>query len=439
MKSSKYNFLYNGMLGNNDQVVIYNARTGALAVLEPEYYAQMKQLQEEGIPITNLEFEKQLLECGYFVQDNLDEVQQIKYDMLQSRFNSSIMSLTIAPTMACNFRCIYCFENGQYHNHVMSDQTIEEIVNLIQKRSKQTEKLIITWYGGEPLLAMPQIEAISTPILAICNENGIEYSSSVVTNGYLFTPNIAKKLKELGVNAIQITIDGPKPVHDQRRPLTNGKGTFDVIMKNILATKGILPVNIRINTDYENWGELNEIMHFFKENNLIKDVKVYLGHVTPSNGQYEGSKCMSDEVYSKFNLHFMQENHVQLMNIYPAPKVNYCCADHCNSWVIDPYGDLYKCWIDIGISERKMGSIKDSHISNPNLSLRNEYLLYDPTEDSRCSECKFLPLCMGGCPRNRMENLKICAEYKYNLEDYLAECTKVLLDKEISLKNGASI
>lgn len=429
MEVSKYNFIYSNVLDGSGQAVIYNCRTGALAVLEPENYRQLRDFEKSKRAITDKEFESQLKKCGYVITSDFDELRQIKHDLLRSRFNSAFMALTIAPTMACNFRCVYCFEKGQYHNQVMTEQTAQKIVDFIKRKANQLERLSITWYGGEPLLAMNQVELISRQVLAICNEYNIDYKSSVITNGYLLNPDIVNCLKNSGVNDIQITIDGPKDIHDQRRPLANGKGTFDVIMNNLLTIRGILPVIVRINTDYENWEQLNKIIEFFRQNGLMDDIIVYLGLVTPSNGQYEGSKCLSDTAYSKFNLRFMQENNIPLTYIYPVPKGNYCTADQSNSWVIDPRGDLYKCWSDIGIIERRTSTLY-ANDTDVNATLLNDYMLYDPTEDEKCKDCKYLPLCMGGCPHNRMEDLKICAQYRYNLDEYLTECTKILLKSQ---------
>lgn len=86
-------------------------------------------------------------------------------------------------------------------------------------------------------------------------------------------------------------------------------------MNNLSIVRGILPVIVRINTDYENWEQLNKIIESFRHKDLMNDITVYLGLVTPSNGQYEGSKCLSDVVYSKFNLRFMQENNIPLIYI----------------------------------------------------------------------------------------------------------------------------
>lgn len=123
MKASQYNFIFNDIIENTDKTVLYNSRTGALAVLEPEYYKQFCELTNNGLAINNDTYLKNLIECGYIVEDNMNEKAYVKVNLLKNRFESSNLMLTIAPTMACNFRCVYCFEKDQYHNKTMSQET----------------------------------------------------------------------------------------------------------------------------------------------------------------------------------------------------------------------------------------------------------------------------------------------------------------------------
>ena len=108
LKESDYNFIYDDL--GKDQVVFYNSRTGALAVVHDAQYQQFKAFQETGKEIEDTEFLNNLLKCGYLLPAGVDEKFLIKTNLMLGRYNKSLLSLTIAPTMACNFRCIYCFE-----------------------------------------------------------------------------------------------------------------------------------------------------------------------------------------------------------------------------------------------------------------------------------------------------------------------------------------
>ena len=111
LKESAYNFIYDDL--GKDQIVFYNSRTGALAVVHEDQYKQYKGFQEKGKEIEDAEFLKNLLKCGYLLPAEVDEKFLIKTNMMQGRYNKNLLSLTIAPTMACNFRCLYCFEPRQ--------------------------------------------------------------------------------------------------------------------------------------------------------------------------------------------------------------------------------------------------------------------------------------------------------------------------------------
>lgn len=73
-------------------------------------------------------------------------------------------------------------------------------------------------------------------------ENCIEYmyahaknkviKFSVTTNGTLFNERIIRLLKKYPFNVL-ISLDGPKEIHDKNRVFANGKGSYDVLMKNL--------------------------------------------------------------------------------------------------------------------------------------------------------------------------------------------------------------
>ena len=67
----------------------------------------------------------------------------------------------------------------------------------------------------------------------ICDSNGCKLQTDFVTNGYLLTEAMIINMKEFGTYALQITVDLNKSIHDKRRILANGEGSYDVIIDNI--------------------------------------------------------------------------------------------------------------------------------------------------------------------------------------------------------------
>lgn len=436
MKESNYNFI---LQGENESTLFYNTRTGSLATVSLEkkrqydsYISNKTELEEE--------FLSQLTYCGFLVEDGFDEKLDIKMRMFKSRYDTSVLSLTITPTMVCNFRCVYCFENGHYGQGKMNVSVQNKIIEFVQKEICHVEKLVITWYGGEPLMAMDVVESLTPRLRKLCNEHHVEYSASMVTNGYLLNLDMCKRLQRCYVEDVQITLDGDRETHDRRRPLVNGSGSFDVIMSNLEEIHGKIGISIRINIDQFNKESVQRIVDELQERNIYQDVFCYLGLVTSANGQCSNCTCMTSEMYSKFNLDFMFKNELPLQSFYPKPIGNYCGADYVLGYVIDADGYVYKCWSDVGISERCVMTIdellENSEMNNNQISdvqsqsLLGAYLLFDPTVDDKCSECKYLPICMGGCPHSRLESNQICEQYRYNINEFLQEYARKITSQK---------
>lgn len=253
----------------------------------------------------------------------------------------------------------------------------------------------------------------------MCSKNNIAYEAGINTNGYLINKETAYLLRSYSITNLCITIDGTKPIHDSRRYLINGSGTFGTILGNILETCEIIPINIRINLDKHNIANLSNLMTHFGEKGILNNSNINISLAPVQNFNNDYDYCLTDELFSKLQLQFVLKHHLTLNVLYPLPKGCYCQADHYNSFCIDPHGDLYKCLSDIGIASRKISSVYNTNICN--YDLFDNYMLFDATTDEKCSKCKFLPICMGGCPFFRIRNLNSCDYRKYNFENYICE------------------
>lgn len=443
MKESKYNFILDGKSGNK---IYYNSRTGSLAEVAPEQNKMFMEFIENGTDITDKDFLIKLKYCGYLVEDGFDEKKDIYINLLSSRYETSVLSLTITPTMACNFRCVYCFENGHYGQGKMGMDVEEGICRLAEQESGHIEKLAVTWYGGEPLLAMDVVESLTEKLKDICKKSNTEYTASIVTNGYLLDDIMCGRLLKCDIEDVQITLDGDCETHNGRRPLADGTPSFNRIMDNLALVHGKIAISIRINIDEGNKDKVQDVIDELKARNIYDDVFCYLGLVTPSNGQCGNTACMSAERYSGFNLKFMLDNKIPLQPLYPKPTGNYCGADYILGYVIDADGYVYKCWSDAGIPEKRISSVFDLTSTDGTFSegitdtqsqnVLCSYMLFNPVEDGNCGICKYLPLCMGGCPHNRLEGNQMCEQYRYNIDEFLTAYVETITG---SRKGGENI
>lgn len=419
MKYKKSN--YNIVIENESQIYMFNSRTLACSSFtgkELQLYNEIKDGKEY-----DSNFYEELNQCGYILNNELDEKKILKDRLNRYRYTKEVLDITLAPTLSCNFKCPYCFEHQATKNNVgiMDGDIQREVVEFIKIKLDGSKKLHIAWYGGEPLLALSAIRNISERLITYCDNNKIEYSASIITNGYLLDsiePNFFKRYK---IKDMQVTIDGNEEVHNKRRVLRSGKGTYKQILNNLRKHQNHVQIIVRINIDRQNSNQIAELLCDLKKYDLTE---IFLDAAPVRNADNLKDKIcfsanefekVSREIYSMCNQLGIKHGKKGLIG-----TANYCLADSVNSYVIDNNGYLYKCSRDIGNYKDSLGSILGDKISNT--AIYYEYMAYDPTEDQQCKECTLLPICMGGCPYERIHHVSRC---NINIE----EVKKRIMDK----------
>lgn len=424
MKKSSYNKF---LKTEDGKKIAFNSMTCALAEVDDnffEIYDNIESLKYDNLDKEQKKLVQSMLEGNYIVQNEVDELKMIKYRHFSSKFAEDVLSLTIAPTLECNFACPYCYETPK--KGMMSQEVQEAIIEVIKKRSRKIKQLSVCWYGGEPLLGQKIILSLSEKIIQLCEENKIEYSAFMITNGYLLHDDLINKFKNCKITKYQITVDGPPKIHNQRRKFKDCEcDTYSKIISNIklLLAKEVKPI-IRVNVDSTNVKYVDELLELLKIESL-SDVKVYFGHVRGNeySGCSSNSTCMNCKEYAEFDFKYAKilrnKGFLVDSDFYPTLKSNYCGADNSNAFVIDHEGNMYKCWNDVGVEELAISNVlKEDDIDDLKYMNNINYLLWTPFDYEECIECWLLPICMGGCPWNGMHKgyKPECEKWKYIIE-----------------------
>lgn len=427
MKLSRFTHLFR----REGQFFIYSALTNAFAELSEDLYNYLSDgnspshekscgngNQETYMPgPEELEVLRQMKAID---TDDDYEINRIRFSHNAHRFNPRVLSLTINPTLACNFRCRYCFEKD-HRNEFMSEDVENKIADYVRKHSF-SNALSITWFGGEPLLAYKTMRSLTSKLIDLKPE----FNAGMITNGYLLSPDICRGLEEMKVSRMQITIDGNQKTHDSRRFLANGGGTFRKILDNVEMAQTVSPgirICIRVNVDPGNSGEFIDVYNYFKDKQY-PNLDVTPGFVVDINESGTNSFCMMDDAkVREFLIELAEKHDVYDGDFYPQGRGGTCGACKPSSLVVGPRGELYRCWNDVGCKEREYGNIDGSVYNHKVLY---EYLgAEDQFADRKCMECKLLPVCSGGCPYHRIMSRKKGTDYsscpliKSDLDDYL--------------------
>lgn len=425
MKVSQYIHSFKGHTSNWSELekIFYNIRTNKFITPEKgEHEIIEKILKDPNKFVCDTEEKSKvydnLVKSGFLIVDELDELAVIKMKDRISRYSTEQLVLSIIPTMACNLSCTYCSQSSTHANVSMSKETIERLLKFVETKSKTIRSLVVRWWGGEPLLRMDVVDEISQGFLRITREKDIKYSAVLTTNGYLLRPDLYEHLvNDLCIKSIQVTLDGPREEHDKRRIFADGRGTFDRIMNNlekIVEKNKTVTIMVRVNIDKANWEKGFEIIHELDKRNLTRYVMTYLAPVvTLSAGcpSHLGESCIER---TEFYNHILETLHdggghlgreAYAFNV-PHPnriKKGNCAAVCLNSYIVDPDNNLYKCNNEIGFTEIRVGYISGAGDAKLNNNVV-KWLSWSPLEAEECKECKFLPICMGGCAFRKMKH-----------------------------------
>ncbi len=414
MEWSIYNYLYKSKKAN--AYLLYNSLSNVLVQLNEEDHNLLLKIKEnpDYIDLKDKQF-KFLFDSRFLVESNDNEVNKLILEAQNSRFNNLSLSLTIAPTRACNFACPYCYEDDRA-NKKMTKKVQTGILDFIKKRNA-LESLGVVWYGGEPTLSIPTIKYLSDEMQKLVKN----YSAFMVTNGYNLD-KISDSLEELKITGLQITLDGLKESHNKTRHLRGGGETFDKILSNIervLSQNINVRISIRMNINKDNASQYVPLYHFLREK-FGKKVSLYPAFVRDYGGGCKSGSCYENG-YEKagFLKKLFEEEEIYTKDIYPTRTSKGCMIQKMHAYVVGPEGELYKCWHHLGVPEKIVGNIFHPQIIT-NFSLLADLMIKgDVMSDDKCKACVLFPSCYGGCMDEKNRHQDYCIPAKSMLEDFI--------------------
>lgn len=402
---------------------LYNFLTGTclrLNVLSRDYYDNFDLYGED------CEQVRRLVNLGFLV--DCDEHAHLRNRVRLECGNTSVLSLTICPTLQCNFACPYCYETAR--GGKMSHQVQDELVAFARAAVERYRPgaLDICWYGGEPLLEPQIIRDLSARLIALADEHGIAYSANAITNGYFLDTQTAAVLDECRVGSLQITLDGPDAqTHDATRHLRSGGGTFEHIMLNIEAFSGESEIVVRCNVhrgNAETYSHLEDRLLALGRNNN-RQISVYPGHMDGC-GSYRDMAMTADEFA---NFRRATTETVERVG-YSGP---ICMVPKLLNFVVDERGNLYKCLESVGREDESFGNVRTFDFAKPQtgrMDVLSSWYDFAWPNDEECLSCCLLPVCLGGCPQRRREGAKECVAIKPLLDEYVIALAEELMHRD---------
>jgi uncharacterized protein len=286
----------------------------------------------------------------------------------QQAFNPSHLNLILFPTEQCNFRCTYCYEDFEIGR--MPPGVVGGIKALLDARIDSLTSLVVSWFGGEPLLAPDIIRTISDHIQSRAHA-ALDYRANITTNGYLLSAERFDELLACGVRVFQISLDGYGEVHDRTRHRADGAGSFERIWNNLKviqqSQRQDFTILVRVHFFPDNRAGLEVLARALNQQFgddlrfqiYFKDVGKLGGPNDETFATYSSGECHS----IKEELDRLVHNRDQVYSL-DATQPYVCYAAQANSIAIRADGSLAKCTVALNDSRNHLGRITEAGALN---------------------------------------------------------------------------
>lgn len=428
LKSSQFNFW--SSLTSNDHL-LFNGISGALYQLNSEEKSLALNLIDDPDQKLKIDQEilyKSLLEGGFIIPENINEVECLVHSNKQECSAHKILDLVICPTYGCNFRCKYCYVD--FKAQKMSIDTEKRILKYVEQILPQYQQFNLSWFGGEPLLCLETVLKLSKQFNKLVNLANVKFYNFITTNCYLLNLENAHKLYEVGIRFFHITIDGASQYHDKLRVLANGQPSYSTLIKNlqnILINFSDVHLTLRMNVSEENIESCTEVLDTIPAE-FRKRVQV---NITPI--LYE-DRTPSLYLYKKINevtRYAIKNGYLHYDTKIPVGRCTFCAADKLNNFQIGSDGTLYKCSPADNKPEVKVGKLDDKGNPKFNENYTNWHQK-SPIIGEKCANCPYLCFCAGGC---RLERLRDTQEM--TCQNKYQDLENLIINRYLAINNNA--
>ena len=326
-------------------------------------------------------------------------------------------TLMVKPAgSACNMRCAYCYYLRAPGSGADGGMTADTLRMLIRRciDASPDPTVTITWHGGEPMLAGLEFYREAVRIEKELLPEGWECWNNLQTNGLLLDDAWCAFLAEERFD-VGVSIDGPAVIHDLCRKDAAGKGTYDRVVRGIrmLQHHGIQPDLLCTVTSEtaKNGAWVYQTLRDL-ETGWMQFIPIVVRDgpdgVTKESVSPQAYGQFLKEVFSQWLYHDLDKTEVQLFSetalVLAGRKAHLCwLQETCGrALVVERDGTVFSCdhfvrpdyrigsvWEDDlkdlvdGSRQRAFGNRKASGLT------------------AYCRACPHLPICRGGCLKDR--------------------------------------
>ena len=299
-------------------------------------------------------------------------------------------------TEKCNLTCPHCYSAAT--KTAPSELSTDECRKIVEQLARADVEYI-GWTGGEPLLRKDLEELITC-----AGKAGIK--SSITTNGVLLTQKRADAIREAGVEAIQISLDGSTVERNKAMRLATAK-QFESVIKSIgFCHDNSISVHMAMLLGQENLDDARNFVQL-AESLGVSSVR-FCAYVPWGGGKSPNVQKrlgFTERLCDlKHIVEDLQDNDSTTVMFdpgfgpLPSDYFFHKCISGVQTFYVGSTGDVYPCTALLD-DQFKVGNLRKRTIQqlldDPKMTRISDY---DRSQiDGHCSDCRHHSVCRGAC------------------------------------------
>ncbi len=368
-----------------------------------------------------IEFDPENLAIKSIAYEEIHRPEESPNDFARNMVNS--ISINIAQK--CNLNCTYCYaDQGTYGNaSEIKLQTGKDAIDWLLGQAPETREFALNFFGGEPLLQFATLKCLVSYTEELAQQKNIKFNYSITTNGTLLNDKIIAFFKKYDFS-VNVSVDGPKRLHDKQRPFTSGAGSYDVLVPKL---KKLLESGVHVSSRATIMDQTPESLVSqslqdigFKHITVTKASDSLFGNSRPvENADEIADILVAKEEARRLNFKHLQDEADQFLalirnrdvegirgrklnpklykNIFSlltGKKKERFCGAGKNYAGISSKGEVYLCHRFVGQDAYKLGHTKDA---GEKIKTIDDLQAELASGTSKCDSCFAKYLCGGGC------------------------------------------
>jgi uncharacterized protein len=288
----------------------------------------------------------------------------------------------------------------------MSLEVVKKGIDFLFENAAGTEKLVLVFFGGEPLLNIRLISSAVDYARKKAAETGKQIDFALTTNGTLLNGEVIQFLTDRKIG-VTVSIDGFEEVHDRNRRFPDGRPSYGKILpglRELLRASVQRPVVARV-TLVDTPLDVPKILDHLLG---LGFAEVGFAPVTTRDPAYQFDESKLDCLMIQFRRladRFIDaarrddflgfSNLIDLLTVLHQSEVRtHPCGAALGLFAADPEGRLYSCQRVIGEDSFCMGNLFTGFDRSRVEGFRQNAMV---SRKPLCMTCWARPLCAGGC------------------------------------------